>query len=226
MKNNILNEELQQMKYLFGYKPGKVISEQATSGVQPNPKQAAQPSTNNVQLFSELLNAINNKSGYVYSPNIPGKILANPSIRVVNTAYGQITFTLVAPSDGVVQGILYQMDFEPNSADVKLSTPQDVASQFKSNQLAVQAPKPVTGALPTTPLNTAEIMFFVNAEKNPKVFADFLQKNFGEKAKQSLINALTKRGNSMTKEIAPTPEEARNILQQLNVQTQPTQPTK
>lgn len=29
MSNNILNEELSQMKYLFGYRAGKVISEQA-----------------------------------------------------------------------------------------------------------------------------------------------------------------------------------------------------
>lgn len=31
MSKNILNEELNQMKYLFGYKPGKVISEQVKS---------------------------------------------------------------------------------------------------------------------------------------------------------------------------------------------------
>ena len=33
MEKNILSE-IDQMKYLFGYKPGKVISEQATPPVQ------------------------------------------------------------------------------------------------------------------------------------------------------------------------------------------------
>lgn len=40
MKNNLLNEELNQMKYLFGYKAGKVISEQV-----PPKKQIPQPKT-------------------------------------------------------------------------------------------------------------------------------------------------------------------------------------
>ena len=65
-------------------------------------------------------------------------------------------------------------------------------------------------------------MFFVGGEKNPLAFAEFLQKNFGEKAKQSLITSLSKIGNSMTKVYDPTPEEARTILQKLNTQPQQT----
>jgi len=43
MENNILNEELNQMKYLFGYKPGKVISEQTTPTPSPTPTKTQGP---------------------------------------------------------------------------------------------------------------------------------------------------------------------------------------
>ena len=59
MSNNILNEELSQMKYLFGYKAGKVISEQVKP--QEPGKQTPAPgfklsgiTKDNVQKFIEV----------------------------------------------------------------------------------------------------------------------------------------------------------------------------
>lgn len=61
MSNNILNEELNQMKYLFGYKAGKVISEQALpqqpAKQQPSPGFKLSGITkDNVQKFVEVTN--------------------------------------------------------------------------------------------------------------------------------------------------------------------------
>jgi hypothetical protein len=213
MEKNILSE-IDQIKYLFGYKAGKVISEQTT------PSANVQQSTNVNQLFSEILNAIRNKTQFIYSPNMPGKIIAHPSIRVENSSYGYVSFTLIAPSDGAVEGQILMMDIGPNGG-FKLSTPEAITpEQAEKGEIYISKPKPfLTGAV-TIPMNTAQVMFFVGGEKNPLAFAEFLQKNFGEKAKQSLITSLSKIGNSMTKVYNPTPEEARTILQKLNIQPQ------
>jgi hypothetical protein len=213
MERNILSE-IDQIKYLFGYKAGKVISEQTT------PSGNVQQSTNSNQLFNEILNAIKNKAQFIYSPNIPGKIIANPSISIQNSAYGFVTFTLIAPSDGVVEGQIQQMEIIPNGG-FKLSTPEAITpEQVAKGEIVIKKPTAFASGARTIPMNTAQVMFFVGGEKNPLSFAEFLQKNFGEKAKQSLITSLSKIGNSMAKVYDPTPEEARTILQKLNVQPQ------
>lgn len=215
MEKNILSE-IDQMKYLFGYKAGKVISEQT------QPTGSVQQSTNVNQLFSEILNAIRNNMQFIYSPNMPGKIIANPRISVTDSSYGEVTFTLIAPSDGVVEGQLLMMEIRPNGV-FKLSTPEAITpEQAEKGEIYISKPKPFAAGLATIPMNTAQVMFFVGGEKNPLAFAEFLQKNFGEKAKQSLITSLSKIGNSMTKVYNPTPEEARTILQKLNIQPQQT----
>jgi len=213
MEKNILSE-IDQIKYLFGYKAGKVISEQTT------PSANVQQSTNVNQLFSEIFNAIKSRLQFIYSPSIPGKIIANPSISVKDSSYGEVTFTLIAPSDGVVEGQIQKMEIRPNGG-FKLSTPEAITpEQLQKGEIVVSKPTSFGSGAVTIPMNTAQIMFFVGAEKNPLAFAEFLQKNFGEKAKQSLITSLSKIGNSMTKVYDPTPEEARTILQKLNIQPQ------
>lgn len=213
MEKNILSE-IDQIKYLFGYKAGKVISEQTT------PSANVQQSTNVNQLFSEIFNAIKSRLQFIYSPSIPGKIIANPSISVKDSSYGYVTFTLIAPSDGVVEGQIQMMEIRPNGG-FKLSTPEAITpEQLQKGEIVVSKPTSFGSGAATIPMNTAQVMFFVGAEKNPLAFAEFLQKNFGEKAKQSLITSLSKIGNSMTKVYDPTPEEARTILQKLNIQPQ------
>jgi hypothetical protein len=206
MEKNILSE-IDQMKYLFGYKAGKVISEQT------QPTGSVQQSTNVNPLFSEILNAIRNKTQFIYSPNMPGKIIANPSISVEDSSYGYVSFTLITPSDGAVEGQIQKMEIRPEAI-----TPE----QLQKGEIVVSKPTSFGSGATTIPLNTAQVMFFVGGEKNPLAFAEFLQKNFGEKAKQSLITSLSKTGNSMTKVYDPTPEEARTILQKLNIQPQQT----
>jgi hypothetical protein len=51
MEKNILSE-IDQMKYLFGYKPGKVISEQATPPVQTGATKTAPAKTGNTVTYS------------------------------------------------------------------------------------------------------------------------------------------------------------------------------
>jgi hypothetical protein len=171
-------------------------------------------------LFSEILNAIRNKTQFIYSPNMPGKIIANPSISVEDSSYGYVSFTLITPSDGAVEGQIQKMEIRPNGG-FKLSRPEAITpEQLQKGEIVVSKPTSFGSGATTIPLNTAQVMFFVGGEKNPLAFAEFLQKNFGEKAKQSLITSLSKTGNSMTKVYDPTPEEARTILQKLNIQPQ------
>ena len=213
MEKSILSE-IDQIKYLFGYKAGKVISEQTS------PQANVQQSTNVNRLFSEISNAIKSGFKFIYSPSIPGKIIANPSISIINSSYGEVTFTLIAPSDGVVEGQIQKMEIRPNGG-FKLSTPEAITpEQVQKGEIVVSKPTSFGSGAVTIPMNTAQIMFFVEGEKNPLAFAEFLQKNFGEKAKQSLITSLSKIGNSMVKVYDPTPEEARTVLQKLNIQPQ------
>jgi len=214
MEKNILSE-IDQIKYLFGYKAGKVISEQT------KPSSDVQQSTNSNQLFSEILNAIKSKTKFIYSPNIPGKIIANPNIVIKDSSYSYVTFTLLAPSDNLVEGQIQQMEIRPNGG-FKLSTPEAITpEQVSKGEIIISKPTPwELGYSTTIPMNSAQVMFVVGGEQNPLAFAEFLQKNFGEKAKQSLITSLSKIGNSMAKVYDPTPEEARTILQKLNVQPQ------
>lgn len=205
MSNNILNEELSQMKYLFGYKAGKVISEQA---------QPTQPNSKNT-IVELVLKMMKDKTPYLVSPLIPGKIIAFPGIRFEN-GVAQVSYMEVAPSEGVVEGKNVGLRVI-NSQGGKINTIEELETQLKNNQVFVGKNDNFPDS-PTRPMATLDIMYMLGGKDNPKVFVDFLQKNFGEKAKQVLMAQLLKRANSSTKEYDPTPEEARKILQVLTPQ--------
>jgi hypothetical protein len=67
MKNIILSEELNSMKYLLGYKRGVVISEQAVGTVQPTATATTQPApatatpTNTVDLIKQIQTILKTK---------------------------------------------------------------------------------------------------------------------------------------------------------------------
>ena len=67
MKNIILSEELNSMKYLLGYKRGVVISEQAVGTVQPTAAATTQPApataapTNTVDLIKQIQTILKTK---------------------------------------------------------------------------------------------------------------------------------------------------------------------
>jgi len=214
MENNILNEELNQMKYLFGYKPGKVISEQTqTSPQAPNPKNA---------LVNLILDMVKNKTPYSTSPIVPGKIIAFPRVEFGNQG-AEIHYMELAPSDGVVEG-MNRMNRITDNKGTKISSMEQLEGLLKSNQIGVSKIENFSD-IPTKPMSTLDIMYTVGGFNNPTAFVDFLQKNFGEKSKQVLMGQIQKRANSLTKEFDPTPEEARTLLQKLNPQTtQTTQP--
>ena len=204
MEKNILNE-IDQMKYLFGYKAGKVISEQ-TQPTQPNSKNT---------IVELILKMVKDKTPYLVSPLIPGKIIRSPEIRFEN-GMAQVSYMEVAPSEGVVEGKTVVLRVQ-NSQGGKINTIEELETELKNNQVFVGKTYDFPDS-PTRPLATLDIMYMLGGKDNPKVFVDFLQKNFGEKAKQVLMAQLLKRANSPTKEYDPSPEEARTILQVLTPQ--------
>lgn len=217
MSNNILNEELNQMKYLFGYKAGKVISEQAQP-TQQNSKNG---------IINLVLQMMKDKTPYLVSPLIPGKIIAFPNVQFQD-GNAQVSYMEIAPSEGVVEGknVNHKVN---NSQGGKINTIEELENQLKNNQVFVGKFDNFPDT-PTRPMDTLGIMYNLDGFKNPTAFIEFLQKNFGDKAKQVLMAQLNKRANSSAKEFEPTPEEARTLLQKLNPQpqtppqTQTTQP--
>lgn len=211
MKKEVLSE-IDQMKYLFGYKPGKVISEQVT----PAPEIPA----NAPQVLKLIFDMVNNKTPYLYSELIPGKIIFQPRIQFGE--YGpEIYYIEVAPSDGVVQGMNRSYS---TTAGGDVKTMEQLGNLINTNKVTLRK----TDNWKTTqtpPFSNLDIMYSVGGEKNPQAFVEFLQKNFGDKAKQTLMDQLQKRANSPTKDYDPTPAEARDLLMKLNPQTQ-TAPTK
>lgn len=214
MSNNILNEELNQMKYLFGYKPGKVISEQTQTSPQvPNPKNT---------LVNLILDMVKNKTPYLTSPIVPGKIIAFPNVKFGNEG-AELYYMELVPSEGVVEGMNRSHRITDNKG-TKITSMEQLEGLLKNNQIQVGKIENFSDT-PTKPMSTLDIMYTVGGFNNPTAFVDFIQKNFGEKSKQVLMGQIQKRANSTTKEFDPTPEEARTLLQKLNPQpTQTTQP--
>ena len=67
MSKNILNEELNQMKYLFGYKPGQVISEQTPPKTEVAPTYKLSGITaDNIKKFVEVTEEFLQKLGILY----------------------------------------------------------------------------------------------------------------------------------------------------------------
>ena len=163
---------------------------------------------------------VNNKTPYLYSELIPGKIITQPRIQFGE--YGpEIYYREVAPSDGVVQGMNRSYS---TTAGGDVKTMEQLGNLINTNKVTLRK----TDNWKTTqtpPFSTLDIMYSVGGEKNPQAFVEFLQKNFGDKAKQTLMDQLQKRANSPTKDYNPTPAEARDLLMKLNPQTQ-TAPTK
>lgn len=215
MSKNILNEELNQMKYLFGYKAGKVISEQT----QPTPQTSAQGNP----LVKVIYDMVMNKTPYLYSNLAPGKILTIPSITLGDNGL-ELRYTQVAPSDGVVAGT--NEIFRITDGNKVVKSMEELSNLIKDNRAFLSKIEGFS-EIPTRPLSTLDIMYLVGGEKNPQAFVEFLQKNFGEKAKQTLMDQIQKRANSTTQEYNPTPAEARILFQKLNPKQQTqTTPTK
>jgi hypothetical protein len=81
MDNKLINEDVKNMKYLFGYKPGRVISEQDidyTTDEYVDMSEQGEPETDRYMFFSNL-EQIHRQTGILLEkdPNMISEILDN-----------------------------------------------------------------------------------------------------------------------------------------------------
>lgn len=205
MERNILSE-IDQIKYLFGYKAGKVISEQdqpKTPGtnVQPNNKL-------DVDLFTKLADAIKTKKVFIVSPRFPKNLIVPGEFEIIPSQYdgvsgnkqqGEISFTLLAPTPSKVVpgygsigfGISTEYEDQINSID-------DALLYLKDGDLYVNEPKLQQLNPPPNPADMIEqlLAVFANGE-NAKVYLDFM-KSLNPQAEQWFKDSLLKMANDTT----------------------------
>ena len=219
MSNNILNEELSQMKYLFGYKPGKVISEQQVPATKPQVPAPAPAPTNgkNINFLSQLLNAIKTGQTYLKSDLFPKKVITGISLDTTGEGglnQGHVTFTVLAPTDKTVQGTIQDLTFAPLQGNIKGMSVDNILSLLSQNpnSFNVLNIKDDKTALPTAQLDMADIMNYSGGDKNPKQFLDFVIQ-LEPQSKVWLQTALQKKATGLGN--TQDSQQARKILELL-----------
>lgn len=179
MHNNLSNE-LGNMKYLFGYKAGKVISEQVRPGISDDTTKG---------LANHLLNSIEKNETFSISPFSPNKILMNPTISFnSNTGLGTISFSEITPSEKPTQPVMREIPFSVGKGI------EDKSQLFSEKEkIGFFTIKTVPSLM--TPLDLAQLMYVVDGDKNPKEFYDFISKLDSKLAailKQSILTHISK----------------------------------
>lgn len=248
MKNNFLNEELNQMKYLFGYKPGRVISEQAVNQTVTVPK----PQNNTTELLAQLLEVAKTGDGrkilYFATPLAPGILFS--SIFAQQEELG-----LPGDTKKYDQVNLSYREFKPAGLGSKLYpyvqkfwelTPvppnklnlEDLAGQLRRGEITAVKPLDAASLEKVIPGGGSSLMELAGELTNYFVddvtpLVEFLEKNFGNEVVKSLYDQLDKVvGDNATfsiKDSLPTRENARkawlkikSMLNQGQSQSQPT----
>lgn len=179
MHNNLSNE-LGNMKYLFGYKAGKVISEQVRPGISDDTTKG---------LANHLLNSIEKNETFSISPFSPNKILMNPTISFnSNTGLGTISFSEITPSEKPTQPVMREI---PLSANKEI---KDKSQLFSEKEKIGFFPIKTVPSLMTA-LDLAQLMYVVGGDKNPKEFYNFISEfdsKLPEIFKKSISNHLSK----------------------------------
>ena len=232
MNNNILNEELSQMKYLFGYKPGKVISEQTSTQQQPvKQNQPAQPTpeepvtqdTDN-SIALKIANAVKQNLSYLSNPEFKNKIILNPRFQQDPGGVPSLEFYVIGVGDGKTPAQLMEITVGGKG---RQDYPKDIDSLIQGltstppKYNASQARLPDNFNVVTIPFDLYELLQFAQAEKNPRPFVD-LMKSINPKAEEILKAQVEKIANYPVRGAS----EARDLLTKLYPPTDSTQTPK
>jgi hypothetical protein len=198
MRKEILSE-IDQMKYLFGYKAGKVISEQVQPTSSGNVSQELKDLTDN------LLDEIQNGKTYFTSKLLPNKIIYNPQFTFKpSTGVGSISYQEYIPSEkksvGPTKIIQFTAPIMQNEKDIFSQKDKVKPLSIKNENFS------------TNPIDLAEFMFVVGADENPTIFADFI-KNMDPKFLDYLKKSLISHFNSLT--IEPIIGDSKPKLKQI-----------
>ena len=232
MKKEVLSE-ISQMKYLFGYKPGKVISEQ-TKPVSPQPEKGVveTPEQKNLNFLKDLATALKNNQRYITSSYYPKVVISPTNFNVEESQdlargksgvkkTGNIDFTIFGLTPTLVtpeqKSISFGIDF---SRPEEIASIDDLQKYISNGIVAASAPKKPEYGLPGfNPMGMVRQMELVGGDENPKAYLEFI-KNIDPRSAEWLKNDLLKIiQNNNPKELVTV---ANKVYTELFPETTPT----